>query len=144
MSTPNTHTHSLRHRGDPDSWVPGAEPKSRAQVPGFHKSEEKAAKPHACTASYTPLSKHVHFCDRLPTQLHHCNSLQPFLAVCMILGRSPKPSELLTFCLQRGYSDIPRTEKKVGVAAAGLVDLGNPSPHGTLSYPFTSIPLFLH
>lgn len=54
----------------------------------------------------------------------------------MILGRSPNLPEFLTFCLQRGYSDIPRTEEKVRVAAAGLVDLGNPSPHGTPELPF--------
>lgn len=54
----------------------------------------------------------------------------------MILGRSPKPSELLTFCLQRGCSDIPRTEEKVRAAAAGLVDLGNPTPRGTPELSF--------
>lgn len=54
----------------------------------------------------------------------------------MILGRFPNLPELLTFCLQRGYSDIPRTEEKVPVTPAGLVDLGNLSPHGTPELSF--------
>lgn len=109
------------------------EPKGRAQVPGSHKSEEKAARPQACTASYIPLSECVHFCDCLPTQIPHCNSLQP---CCVILGRSPYLAELLIFCLQKGYSDIPRTEEEVRVTPAGLVDLGIPSPHGTPELSF--------